>query len=86
MMLKYFFDYLYWFQIFKDQWGSVPFLSKLRLIRLYLLFIDEASTCSDKKIAPYPNGEKFNDLWHTTPIYESNEACKNKKEGTALIR
>ena len=64
----------------------VYLLSKLRLIRLYLLFIDEASTCSDKKISPYPNGEKFNDLWHTTPVYESNEACKNKKEGTALIR
>jgi len=43
-------------------------------------YINEASTCSDKKIAPYPNGEKFNDLWHTTPIYESNEACKNKKK------
>ena len=24
MMLKWFFDYLYWFQIFKIQWGSVP--------------------------------------------------------------
>jgi hypothetical protein len=24
MVLKWFFDYLYWFQIFKDQWGSVP--------------------------------------------------------------
>ena len=24
MMLKWFFDYLYWFQIFKDQCGSVP--------------------------------------------------------------
>ena len=23
-MLKWFFDYLYWFQIFKDQCGSVP--------------------------------------------------------------
>merc|ERR1711971_1192752 len=43
-------------------------------------YINEASTCSDKKISPYPNGDKFNDIWHTTPVYESNEACMNKKK------
>merc|ERR1712008_538599 len=43
-------------------------------------YINEASTCSDKKNSPYPNGDKFNDLWHTTPIYQSNEACENNKK------
>merc|ERR1711935_425360 len=43
-------------------------------------YINEASTCSDKKFSPYPNGDKFNDLWHTTPVYQSNEACENKKK------
>ena len=31
-MLKWFFDYLYWFQIFKDQEGSVPSITVAVLV------------------------------------------------------
>ena len=45
-MFKWFFDYLYWFQIFKDQWGSVTTIPVAVLDWCHILHSKEHSSHS----------------------------------------